>query len=277
LSALQPRKILSRILAPFTGAYFYVRPGIRFLMYHRVADLNEYDQLTVTPERFKTHIAHLAKHYNVISLSDAVAKLADADASAKDVVVTFDDGYLDNLTNAMPVLREFHIPATIFITTKFCDQDMHHPRYKRSKERLHLTWEEVYALSTESLITIGSHTNTHPFLSQISDSDVQREIIGSKRLIEDKIGVEVKYFCYPSGDFTLREQKYIWQAGYKAAVSVAPGVNRDLDNPFCLRRTEINDKDDENDLRLKLKGGFDLFHHYLHWKRKRQFSKKCVQ
>ena len=106
LSVLQPRKILSRILAPFTGAYFYVWPGMRFLMYHRVTDLNEYDQLAVTLEHFKAHIAYLAKYYNVISLSDAVAKLAAANASAKDVVVTFDDGYLDNLTNAMPVLRD---------------------------------------------------------------------------------------------------------------------------------------------------------------------------
>ena len=120
----------------------------------------------------------------------------------------------------------FHIPATIFITTKFCDQDMQHPRYKQSKERLHLTWEEVRALSTESLITIGSHTITHPFLSRMSDSDAQREIIGSKRIIEDKIGAEIQYFCYPSGDFTLREQKHVRQAGYKAAVSVAPGVNQ---------------------------------------------------
>jgi peptidoglycan/xylan/chitin deacetylase (PgdA/CDA1 family) len=277
LSALQPRKIFSRIFVPFTGAYFYVWPGIRFLMYHRVADLREYDQLTVTPEHFKAHIAHLAKYYNVISLSDAVAKLAIADASTKDVVVTFDDGYLDNLTNAIPVLRAFHIPATIFITTKFCDQEMHHPRYKQSKERLHLTWEEVRALSTESLITIGSHTITHPFLSRMSNSDVQREIVDSKRIIEDKIGAVIQYFCYPSGDFTLREQKHAQQAGYKAAVSVAPGVNRNLHNPFSLRRTGMSDKDDENDLRLKLKGGFDLFHHYLHWKRKSLFSKERVR
>jgi peptidoglycan/xylan/chitin deacetylase (PgdA/CDA1 family) len=231
----------------------------------------------VTPEHFKAHMAHLAKYYNVISLSDAVAKLAVANASVRDVVVTFDDGYLDNLTNAMPVLRQFHIPATIFITTKFCDQAMHHPRYKQSKERLHLTWEEVRALSTESLITIGSHTITHPFLSRMSDSDVQREIRGSKCIIEDKIGTEIQYFCYPSGDFTLREQKHVRQSGYKAAVSVAPGVNRDLYNPFYLRRTEMNDKDDEDDLLLKLKGGFDLLHHYLHWKRKSVFSKERVR
>ena len=277
MSALPPRKMLSRILAPFTSVYFYIWPGMRFLMYHRVADLHEYDQLAVTPEHFQAHIAHLAKYYNVISFSDAVAKLAVANASTKDVVVTFDDGYLDNLANAMPVLRAFHIPATIFITTKFCDQDMYHPRYQQSKERLHLTWEEVRALSTESLITIGSHTITHPFLSRMSDRDVQREIIGSKRIIEDKIGAEIQYFCYPSGDFTLREQQHVQQAGYKAAVSVTPGVNRDLHNPFHLRRTEMNDKDDEHDLRLKLNGSFDLFHYYLHWKRKILFSKARIR
>jgi peptidoglycan/xylan/chitin deacetylase (PgdA/CDA1 family) len=269
--------MLSRLLAPFTGVYFSVRPGIRFLMYHRVADLNEYDQLTVTPDHFKAHIAHLAKYYNVISFSDAVAQLAVAHVSAKDVVLTFDDGYVDNFTNALPVLRAFQIPATLFITTKFCDQAMSHPRYKQGKERLHLTWDEVRALATESLITIGSHTITHPFLSRLSERDVQREISGSKRILEEKIGAEIYYFCYPSGDFTLREQQHVQQAGYKAAVSVAPGVNRDLHNPFALRRTEMNDKDDEHDLRLKLKGGFDLLHHYLHWKRQSLFSKERVR
>jgi peptidoglycan/xylan/chitin deacetylase (PgdA/CDA1 family) len=260
------------MLVPCTSVYFSVWPGMRFLMYHRVAALNEYDQLAVTPQRFHAHIAHLAKYYNVLSLSDAIAKLAVANVSRQDVVVTFDDGYVDNLANALPVLRAFHIPATLFITTKFCDQAMRHPRYQPSTERLHLTWEEVRALATEPLITLGSHTITHPFLSRLSDSDVQREIIGSKRIIEEKIGAEIQYFCYPSGDFTLREQQYVRQAGYKAAVSVAPGVNRDLRHPFALRRTEMNDKDDEQAIRLKLNGGFDLLHHYLHWKRKRRFS-----
>jgi peptidoglycan/xylan/chitin deacetylase (PgdA/CDA1 family) len=189
--------------------------------------------------------------------------------------LTFDDGYRDNLVHALPVLREFGLPATIFVTTAFCSQEQRHPRYPQTCERLHLDWSEVRSLSREPGITIGSHTCTHPFLSRIGDDAAAREIAGSRSRIEAEIGAAVSLFCYPSGDMGSREEALARAAGYRAAVSVAPGLNRHGCSPYALRRTEVTERDGDIEFAMKLQGSFDPMHALLHWRRKRMFSREA--
>lgn len=266
------RKLLYRALLPITKIYQAMRPGIRILMYHRVIQLGNYDQLTVTPSRFEEHMAFLSGNYRIISLDRAVDELQTGKIQPS-VVITFDDGYRDNLTNALPVLQKNNIPATIFLTTKFCDQTNRHPRYLREMGRLHLNWEEVKKLASDPNITIGSHTLSHPYLSRMSKEMSQQEIIESRKQIQRKLEIDVNYFCYPSGDFGARELDYVQCAGYKAAVTVDPGSNRDFTKPFELSRTEITNKDGIPELKAKLSGAFDPIHVMLHWKRKRALKK----
>ncbi|OYV30116.1 MAG: polysaccharide deacetylase, partial [Thiomonas sp. 20-64-5] len=156
------RKLLATSLLPYAKLRNAWRPGLRILMYHRVAQLAAYDQLTVSPERFAQQMQELAQH-EVVSLQDGLRALQSGALRKPLIAVTFDDGYLDNLTEALPVLRRYRIPATIFITTQFCDQALRHPRYgSQGAQRLHLDWDEVAALAREPGITIGSHTLTHP-------------------------------------------------------------------------------------------------------------------
>jgi hypothetical protein len=82
----------------------------------------------------------------------------------------------------------------------------------------------------------------------------------------------VDFFCYPSGDFGDREVALVRAAGYRAAVSVAPGVNRSGTSPFALRRTEVTDRDERVDLDAKLTGAYDLAHGWLHLRRRREFE-----
>ena len=220
------RRMIAVLLAPFSGLLQSLRPGIRILMYHRVAPVTGFDQLTVTPEVFAMQMRHLAESTRVLSLSQAIAELSSG-ASLKDaVVVTFDDGYLDNLTCALPILEKYQIPACIFITTNFADQTHKHPRYPDPGGRLHLDWDDIRMLARHSLVTIGSHTLSHPYLQQITADQCRSEIDGSRTLISQKTGRPVEFFCYPSGDMGRREAELVMQAGYTAAVTVAPGANR---------------------------------------------------
>ena len=271
------RKLLATALLPYAKLRNAWRPGLRILMYHRVAPLAAYDQLTVSPARFAQQMQELAQH-QVVGLEDGLRALQSGPLRTPLIAVTFDDGYLDNLTEALPVLQRYGIPATIFVTTQFCDQALSHPRYgDPGAQRLHLNWDEVATLARTPGITIGSHTLTHPYLPTISDALAQQEIATSREIITTHLRRAVDYFCYPSGDLSARELQIVRQAGYAAAVSVAPGVNGHNADLFQLKRTEITDRDDVSQFRLKLAGAFDPIHQLLHARRTRRFAQKHLK
>ncbi|MBO0797383.1 MAG: polysaccharide deacetylase family protein [Blastocatellia bacterium] len=98
------------------------------LLYHQVTTetnvsmfLNPYTSLAIPVEEFEQQIEYISKHYNCIALPDAVEGLADGTLSNGTLIVTFDDGYRDNLVHALPVLERYGVPATIFVTTGFID------------------------------------------------------------------------------------------------------------------------------------------------------------
>lgn len=262
---------------PFTQSANMLFPGLRILMYHRVAELERFDQLTVTPARFEQQMQLLAQRTQVLSLSESLNRLVVGSRNRPTVAVTFDDGYLDNLHHALPILERYRVPATIFITTDFCDQNRSHPRYAAPADRLHLNWQEVRQLAAHPLITIGSHTMTHPYLPTLTAEAATREIVDSRQIIEHQLGAGIEFFCYPSGDFGPREAELVEHAGYRAAVSVAPGLNRKGTDRYTLRRTEITDKDDAFEMWLKLHGAFDPAHHLLHLRRQRRFAAQAAR
>ncbi len=153
ISKIWLRRILSLVFLPFAALHEYFSPGIRILMYHRIERLLTYDQLTVDPEHFAEQMAYLSKHCRVITLSQAVKELQSGSYQQPGVVITFDDGYRDNLIHALPILKRYCLPATIFVTVEFCEQTRQHPRYPTSSSRLHLNWKEVRGLADELNIT----------------------------------------------------------------------------------------------------------------------------
>ena len=268
------RRLLATAMWPYAKLAGAMRPGLRILMYHRVADVQGYDQLTVSPARFERQMHHLAARAQVVSLAEGLAALRAGPLRRPLVAVTFDDGYLDNLVHAAPILARHGIPATIFITTRFCDQTLSHPRYGQAAQRLHLDWDDVARLAAMPGITIGSHTVSHPYLPTLDEAQARHEIAESRRQIEAHLGTPADYFCYPSGDLSARERLLVQQAGYAAAVSVAPGANHAGDDLLQLKRTEMTDRDDAFELELKLAGAFDPMHRLLHARRQRRFAQR---
>ena len=251
-------------------------------MYHRVAESHEFDQLVVSPERFAVQMKALAAGHHVVTLAEGLRALRAADVKGPMVAVTFDDGYLDNLEQAAPILLRYGIPATLFVSTQFCDQSAVHPRYatshrKASEARMHLDWDQVRAFADLPGMEIGSHTVSHPYLQRLPDARAREEIFDSRSRIELQLGKPVRYFCYPSGDFGLRELRLVRDARYEGAVTVAPGRNLPGADPWQLRRTEITERDDEQAFALKLSGAFDAMHGLLHLRRQRRFAREAAQ
>jgi len=111
-----------------------------------------------------------------------------------------------------------------------------------SGERVMLSWQEIKDMLASGLITIGSHTLTHPIMTRIPLSQAKFEIKESKRFIEEKTGAPVDFFAFPNGsndDFNSEIIGLIAESGYKAAFSTIPGINRDLSERYSLRRIDV--------------------------------------
>ena len=229
------------------------KQGVRILCYHRVNDREE-GYMSVPVKSFEQQMVFLAeKGYRTISLK----ALLDGNAEPKSIVITFDDGYEDNYTNAFPVLREFGFTATIFCITQKLDT----PGY--------LTRAQIRQM-TAAGFSFGSHTLSHPDLRSLSRREKLREISSSRVWLEEALGLACDFFCYPYGLHDEESVQLVREAGYRGACSNAPGANRagNLD-PYRLRRTEVGPADTADDFKKKLEGAYDFLHQSLHWMRGR--------
>jgi peptidoglycan/xylan/chitin deacetylase (PgdA/CDA1 family) len=228
--------------------------GVRLFGYHRVSD--QYDELALPRDMFRRHMeALLADGSTPVTLGQAQELLRDG-ASGRYVTVTFDDGYHDNLENAVPVLEELGIPATIFVPTRVIDGDARFSWYGDEQPPL-LSWDEIEALDQHDLISFGAHTRTHPALPRLSVDRARAEILGSKRDLETRLGRTVTDFCYPAGLYGDREAQLAHAAGFTTGVTCEPGVNEPAHAPLALRRTMIDRRDTLVDFTAKLAGWLD--------------------
>jgi len=215
------------LLALF-GAY---RAAYRvpILMYHVVGDPAEYGGLGVRPATFERQMEFLRAHgYHVIGLEELVRLVREGRrAPLGTVVITFDDGTIDNIDKAFPVLKKMGFPATVFMITSNIDRE---------------GWlsAEDLRLMDASEITIGSHTVSHAYLPDLrSEEDVVREIRQSKRTLEDLLGHPVTLFSYPAGGFTGSIRSIVAAEGYEGAVTTNQGLA--ANDPYALHRVKVRD------------------------------------
>jgi peptidoglycan/xylan/chitin deacetylase (PgdA/CDA1 family) len=235
--------------------------GLPVLMYHKVGDPprgSKLKKLWVSVPDFRRQMAYLLDHgFHPITLAEAARALdGGKPLSEKAVVITFDDGYLNNLENALPVLKEFGFRAVLFVVTNALGRDnfWHDPA---SETRIPmLSWEQVKALH-EAGWEVGSHTLNHPRLSRLSPSDVRKELVESRDEIERRLGRRPVTFANPYGDAAdlPAVQAAIKEAGYRWAVSVHQGKADTAGNPYCLKRIFVRGDDSLLDFHLNMTRG----------------------
>lgn len=214
----------------FAAHYNFWRPTVskahpRILMYHSINDdtgSNPPD-LVVTPENFRTHLAYLQKRgYQFLTMSEMISDDYD---SAPRVALTFDDGFQDNYTQMLPILKEFGAKATIYLCP-----DM--PKIDK------LTREQILEMQASGLIEFGAHTMTHINLSQISDESAIYEITESKKYVEKLTGRECPSFAYPFGRLNDRVAQSVEEAGFLSAVVVKKGIEA-IGDKYRIKRLSI--------------------------------------
>jgi peptidoglycan/xylan/chitin deacetylase (PgdA/CDA1 family) len=243
------------------------RSRTSILMYHSVsneveAERRPYWQVTTTPAQFRLQMSCLRDDgCDVISLHDAVLTGATAEAGVRPrVVITFDDGYLDFMSEAFPVLNEFGFPATVFLPTDFIGD-----RPREFKGRRCLTWSQVRELQGRG-VAFGSHTVSHPQLYDVGDDRLTHELRASKEEIEQRTGAVADTFSYPYAfpehdpAFCRRLREVLRLCGYEIGVSTILGTITSRAEPMWLPRLPINQLDDVRLLRAKVGGGYDWVH-----------------
>jgi peptidoglycan/xylan/chitin deacetylase (PgdA/CDA1 family) len=191
------------------------------LAYHRV-NPEVRDGLSVAPATLREHLKRLiARGWRNVVLEEEIGA-APIDLPDKTFAITFDDGYQDNYVHAVPVLEELNLRATVYLVSSMIDSDRPFPWLKLpspdSFDELDLHMTTAQLESARGVFTYGSHTLSHPMLSDLDRPAATEEIATSKRDLEQRLGDEITTFCYPAGNFNAETIDLVRQAGYRAAV-----------------------------------------------------------
>lgn len=234
-------------------------------------------ELEITPEYLEQLIvSYKKKGFRFVTL-DELLKCKSHFFVRKRVHVSFDDGFKDVYTFAYPILKKYKIPFTIYLSTdmpegkadlwwiqleQYCSPEESINLFKRiyndsaqmaatmhgitnSKpdvelcKSISLSWEELAQMVNERLCTIGSHTMSHVGLTRESNDRVYKELIGSRELIEQHLGVQSLHMSYPHSQWNEDVQNAVRKAGYISAALGYGGSVRKGDDLFLLPRKYI--------------------------------------
>jgi peptidoglycan/xylan/chitin deacetylase (PgdA/CDA1 family) len=224
------------------------------LCYHALSEAWE-APLSVTPRQFERQVATLTRlRFRGITFTEAVA----GRFASRTVAITFDDAYRSVLELAEPILAHHGMPATVFVPTAFPSQTVpmawagiDHWRGTRHAQELRcLTWDELTGLHERGW-EIGSHTETHPRLTEVDDDRLDHEARASRAACEEAIGARCRTLAYPYGDHDDRVIAATRAAGYDAAAAL-PSPLTDASNPFSYPRIGIYNGDGAARFALKI-------------------------
>ena len=265
--AFRADRMMSIYLAqPLCRLAFSVNTSIPILMYHSISDeqgsrMRPYYETRTSINRFTEQMQWLkSSGYRTVGLDHIFNPNSKNGHGSKQVVITFDDGFHDFYSNAVPLLTENGFTATMFLPTGYISDVR-----QTFKHRECMTWSEVRELQRAGF-TFGSHTVTHPQLHLLQRHQIEYEVKTSKQMLEDATGTSVASFAYPYAFpetdrvFAAWLRKTLESCGYRAAVSTIIGTAIPGSAEFFLKRLPMNDWDDLDLFRAKMEGAYNWVH-----------------
>jgi peptidoglycan/xylan/chitin deacetylase (PgdA/CDA1 family) len=223
---------------------------IPILAYHSLDPKRFPGKLAISPELFRKQMLFLkTQRFQVIGL-EACAKGGWKEGFwERKAAITFDDGYRDNYQVAFPVLKEFGFTAAFFVTAEDIDKEGF------------MTWDMLREMAAVPGIEIGSHTLTHKPLSDIPEEEAWTSLVASKKILEEKLGRQIKAISYPSGSFNEKIVEMVRGAGYAYGCAASHVHDRRfVGNPYLMRRIKISSSSNSNlAFSLRVSGFYHLF------------------
>jgi peptidoglycan/xylan/chitin deacetylase (PgdA/CDA1 family) len=198
----------------------------KVIVYHSISapEMPLPADVDVSPEKFESHLWWLAKRpERVRPLRDLLSISPGRGLYS----ITFDDGFRDNLTVALPLLEKYNLPMTLFATADFIGR------------KGYLSKEELRTMAKHPLVTIGSHGLFHRHYSKLPAKETVWELRESKAILENFTGKRVDLLAYPFGDCSPETESLSSKCGFQAAWSVWNGMN----TPFSRWRVPLGRKD----------------------------------
>ena len=180
------------------------------LVYHTISAPPEPlpGEIDISGERFTRQLQWLSRWRRVVRLEETLSG-----AGTRSVAITFDDGYRDNLTVALPLLEKFGLPMTLFVAAGFVGG------------KGYLAAEELREISRHPLVTIGAHGLSHRHFTRLTKDEARFELVESRRLLECLTGTKVDLMAWPYGECHSELESLSKECGYRAAWSVWQGTN----------------------------------------------------
>jgi len=206
---------------------------IPILMYHSISDDNFF--LSVSKNKFLKQLSFLKNlGFETINFDNI------KDSNKKNFIITFDDGYKDNLINALPILKKFNFKATAFVVSnklgKYNDWDINHPKFKK-KQLMNINDIKKWLLAG---FKIGSHSSNHLNLSNLHIPDLKKEILYSKNFLEKNFEQKIDIFSYPYGKLNQSTYNMVKKHYKYALTTIRSRCDISSHDPVLLPRIPIN-------------------------------------
>ncbi|AKQ56304.1 polysaccharide deacetylase family protein [Bordetella hinzii] len=244
-------------------------PNVPVLMYHHITPAG--GMIAATPQVFEAQIAALARAgYQSLSAAQFAGYLAGAPVPAKSVLITFDDGYLNNWVHAHPILRRHGMRAVLFLITGLIGDgparpcagqdlplpaDVDHEASKRliaegRADEVMLRWSEVQAMIEAGTFEFHSHTHTHTRWDKVCGADVAakrrhiaQELADSRATLIERLGGVSDHLCWPQGYFDADYVQAAREAGFRHLYTTDPlGQNRPGSDPAHIYRFAVRNR-----------------------------------
>jgi len=235
----------------------------RIMMYHMIAEQLPHGQksgLRVSQEMFEKHLDYFSTNdWTFIKMSE-LSKYKDKE---KVVAITFDDGYLDNYTKALPLLKKYNACATLYLVIDRHNNDWSikkNPKHNSGALALEekLSDEQIKEMLDSGIFELGGHTISHPYLPNITMDEKKHEMLECKNILEREFDTSVSSFAYPFGIYNDEDINIINASDYESAVTTDEGVV-DNNSLFQLKRIKASGKDNFFVFKLRVNKGFRGF------------------
>ncbi|WP_052248368.1 polysaccharide deacetylase family protein [Chryseobacterium taiwanense] len=229
------------------------RKAVRILMYHQVLPKNlaPKNDLIVTTENLEEQFIYIKNNFTTLFFKD----LHKESNAPNKIILTFDDGYYNNLEYLIPLLEKYQLKATIFIPTEYIQSRMH------STEKNFMSFDEIRNLNPE-LIEIALHSHSHRNYSEMSVEEAREDLNKNIEILRENTIIFSNVLAYPYGKFPREKNKkraffeMLEQSGITAALRIGNEIDSyPWKNKYEIKRIDIKYGDSINKFKWKLRLG----------------------
>jgi peptidoglycan/xylan/chitin deacetylase (PgdA/CDA1 family) len=230
-------------------------------MYHEISSTphHAFRKYTVSPRNFAEQMRWLARHDYTTILPDQLiaARAGTATLPARPVLVTFDDGFAESVRHAPEILASHGFTAVFYLVAGLVGATSRWIVPERGFELPLIGWSDARELEAGGF-RCESHTVNHPHLADIPADACTRELVDSRKMLEDQLGRPIHHLAYPHGSHSQTVITIVEAAGYRSACTTIIGLSSASDSPFALRRVLVSGQHSRFDFPLLVRRGVDF-------------------